>query len=177
MKRRAVLLTLALASSAARPPVAGRAAWATSRRRPARRRRGLGARRDDAHRTQPQRRAGPEPGGQADDPGRHRRAASYPLNGQLAIERPRNFKLDVYHIPASGRHRLERRRILVLGRDQGPQADKAIYYCNYDETEASPLAATFQPDWIMEAMGLRVIPEDETAEYHRHAGPKPEHSS
>ena len=38
-------------------------------------------------------------------------------DGQLALERPRNFKLELLAGPMrQGRHRLERRGILVLGR-------------------------------------------------------------
>ena len=44
------------------------------------------------------------------------------------------------------------------------KTQRALYYCNYDEAEANAQAVTFQPDWIKEAMGLRVIPEDEAAD-------------
>ncbi len=34
-----------------------------------------------------------------------------------------------------------------------------VYTCSYDETGAIPLSALYQPDWLMEAMGLAPLPE------------------
>ena len=53
-----------------------------------------------------------------------------------------------------GRHRLERRGVLVLGQQN---EERKIYWCNYDELESSSLAVTYQPDWIIEALGLKPI--------------------
>ena len=39
--------------------------------------------------------------------------------------------------------------------------DKSIYWCNYDELDSSPLAVTYQPDWIIEALGLKPISAEE----------------
>ena len=41
---------------------------------------------------------------------------------------------------------------------------QALYYCKYEDADANPQALAFQPDWIKEAMGLRVIPEDEASQ-------------
>jgi hypothetical protein len=41
------------------------------------------------------------------------------------------------------------------------KSEKAIYVCDYEHANASPLGVTMQPDWIMESMGLREIPERE----------------
>ncbi len=53
--------------------------------------------------------------------------------------------------------------------------EQAIYVCDYENVNASPLAVTMQPDWIMEAMGLREISEREAATINadqgRQAGP------
>jgi hypothetical protein len=93
---------------------------------------------------------------------RPNRPTSYSVDGRLAMERPRNFKLDISHTTS---------KIADIGSNDveywfwvKDKAQKAIYYCNYDEAGSSPLAATFQPDWIIEAMGLRIIPQAEAAE-------------
>ena len=45
-----------------------------------------------------------------------------------------------------------------------PEKDlKWIYWCNYRELETSDLPVTYQPDWIIEAMGLRPITPQEAA--------------
>ena len=41
--------------------------------------------------------------------------------------------------------------------------DRSIYWCNYDEVASSALAVTYQPDWIIEALGLRPITPEEAA--------------
>ena len=38
-----------------------------------------------------------------------------------------------------------------------------IYWCNYDDLESSALAVTYQPDWIIEALGLKPISPEEAA--------------
>jgi hypothetical protein len=88
--------------------------------------------------------------------------SSYSVDGRLTMERPRNFKLDISHTTT---------KVADIGSNETEywfwvkdKTQKALYYCNYDEANTSPLAATFQPDWIVEALGLRVIPESEAAE-------------
>jgi hypothetical protein len=90
------------------------------------------------------------------------RPSSHPLNGRMAMEQPRNFKLELYHTTG---------KIGDIGSNDNEywfwvkdKTQRAIYFCNYDEADASRQAATFQPDWIKEAMGLRVIPEAEASE-------------
>lgn len=87
------------------------------------------------------------------------------LRGHLAMERPRNFRLDVYHPTASvadiGSNDTE---FWFWAAPSKSQTEKAIYYCKYEDLSKSQLAATFQPDWILEAMGLRVITEEEAEE-------------
>jgi hypothetical protein len=81
-------------------------------------------------------------------------------DGRMALERPRNFKLEV-SATVKG-------RIADIGsNDQGfwfwaqSKKDNNVYVCSYDEIDRSPLSAAFQPDWIVEAMGLRKITREE----------------
>ena len=39
--------------------------------------------------------------------------------------------------------------------------DPSIYWCNYGDLESSALAVTYQPDWIIEALGLKPITPEE----------------
>ncbi|SIO65560.1 hypothetical protein SAMN05444166_7737 [Singulisphaera sp. GP187] len=83
-------------------------------------------------------------------------------NGYLALERPRNFRLevrstggDVADIGSND----EKFWYWTKDNDQ-----KAIFYCDYDESGKTPLSpAVLQPEWIVEALGLRVITENEAA--------------
>ena len=80
-------------------------------------------------------------------------------DGRLAMERPRNFKLELTSLRA-------------------PEADigsndeefwfwlhdeKKIYWCNYDDVDSSALAVTYQPNWIIAALGLKSITPEEAA--------------
>jgi hypothetical protein len=95
----------------------------------------------------------------------------YGVNGHMALERPRNFKLELSHTGTE---------VADIGsndekfwfwiRDNG---DKAVYFCNYEDADDSALATTLQPDWIVEALGLRVIPEEEMGDYRLTRGSKP----
>jgi hypothetical protein len=93
---------------------------------------------------------------------RGKRDSTHPLSGRLAMEQPRNFKLVLEHtgIGQVGDLGSNDTEYWFWFRDK---TQKAIYYCNYDEAEANPQAVSFQPDWIKEAMGLRVISEDEAS--------------
>ena len=96
---------------------------------------------------------------------RPKRDQVFGLNGRLAMEQPRNFKL-VLNLSTS-------QTVGDLGSNETEywfwinppnKTQRALYYCNYDEGEANAQAVAFQPDWIKEAMGLRVVPEDEAAD-------------
>ncbi len=41
--------------------------------------------------------------------------------------------------------------------------EKKIYWCNYDDLDSSAVAVTYQPDWIIEALGLKPISPEEAA--------------
>jgi hypothetical protein len=93
------------------------------------------------------------------------------LNGQLAMVRPKDFRLDI----SSMMHK----QADIGSNDKGfwfwvkDNSDKAIYVCDYDHVNASPLAVTMQPEWIIEAMGLREISDREAATISAKPGDKP----
>ncbi len=80
-------------------------------------------------------------------------------DGKMALERPRNFDLSLYHwndlkgdIGSNGEEFW-----YWVAQSDPPN----IYWCRYDELEASALPVTFQPDWIIDALGLKPITRDE----------------
>jgi len=80
--------------------------------------------------------------------------------GRLDLVRPRKFKLVLKSMGAT--------KADIGSNDeefwfwvQGD--DKSIYWCNYDELDSTPLAVTYQPDWIIEALGLKPISAQEAA--------------
>ena len=81
------------------------------------------------------------------------------LSGYMAMERPKDFRLEMkYH---------NRTQADIGSNAQGfwfwvnDKKEKSIYVCDYEHVDANPLGVTMQPDWIMEAMGLRSISERE----------------
>lgn len=85
------------------------------------------------------------------------------VEGHLAMERPRNFKLE---LEVQGLKKAD------IGSNAEkfwywiPSTDKDqrwIYWCNYRDLESSDLPVTYQPDWIIEAMGLKTITARESA--------------
>jgi len=96
----------------------------------------------------------------------------YGVDGRLAMERPRNFNLQLSS-PYKG-------EVAEIGSNDQKfwfwtrfDPDHKSYYCNYDESGSTPLVATLQPDWIIEALGLRVIPPDEAKEISVTRGTEP----
>ena len=83
-------------------------------------------------------------------------------DGRLAMERPRNFKLVLLGPP-----------MRTVKADIGSNDDEfwywvdndenRIYWCNYDELESTAIGASYQPDWIIAALGLKPITPDEAA--------------
>lgn len=93
-------------------------------------------------------------------------------DGKLALERPRNFKLvmsaglsDVADIGSNDQE------FWIWVKDS---PDHAVLYCNYDENGESPLPVGIRPDWIVEALGMRVISDTEAANIKVSAGPVPD---
>ena len=96
------------------------------------------------------------------------------VNGRMALERPSNFKLE---LEAQGVQKAD------IGSNAqefwywvaNPDKDeKWIYWCNYRDLESSDLPVTYQPEWIIEAMGLKPITPREAAAVQVRVGPEAE---
>jgi hypothetical protein len=88
--------------------------------------------------------------------GRH-----YNVDGRMALERPRNFKLELSmfgNTKGDIGSNDEEFWYWVINKEQ-----PYIYWCKYADVEASSLAVTYQPEWIIDALGLRTIPPEEAA--------------
>jgi hypothetical protein len=90
-------------------------------------------------------------------------AFSGAVRGRMALERPKNFKLEM-------RHTSRLSTVADIGSNDDEfwfwtlppnKRENAVYVCSYDDFDRTPLSAGFQPDWIIEAMGLRTISADE----------------
>jgi hypothetical protein len=93
------------------------------------------------------------------------------VDGKLALERPRNFKLELSHGFSS---------VADIGSNDDRfwfwfqnKKDKSVYVCDYAELSSTSLAVTYQPDWIAEALGLKVITRDEAAQIKVRPGTQP----
>jgi hypothetical protein len=85
------------------------------------------------------------------------------VNGRMALERPKNFKLEM-------RATIRNSTVADIGSNDDEfwfwtvsqnKRENSVYVCSYDDLERTPLSAAFQPDWITEAMGLRTITAEE----------------
>lgn len=99
------------------------------------------------------------------------RRVSGGLSGKMAFERDRNFKLvlsgPVNDLADIGSN--DREFWFWVKDNQEP----GVYFCNYDANGSSPLASSMQPDWIIEALGLRVIPDEEAEQIQVNSGKEP----
>jgi hypothetical protein len=91
-------------------------------------------------------------------------AGGAPLSGTMVMERPRNFKLELK--ADSG---MRSATVADIGSNDSEfwfmnPEEKSIYTCKYEELPSTPLAVSFQPDWIVDALGLRVISAEEARE-------------
>jgi hypothetical protein len=91
-------------------------------------------------------------------------AGGAPLSGTMVMERPRNFKLELK--ADSG---MRSATVADIGSNDSEfwfmnPDEKSIYTCKYEELPSTPLAVSFQPDWIVDALGLRVISAEEARE-------------
>jgi hypothetical protein len=82
------------------------------------------------------------------------------VHGRLTLERPRNFRMSL-EMGIS-------RPVADLGSNEeelwvwtSQSREKAIYVCKYDENGEVPEELLFQPEWIIEGLGLHVVPEGE----------------
>jgi hypothetical protein len=94
------------------------------------------------------------------------------VSGQLSLERPRNFRLALERglgtpVVDVGSNDDE---FWVWTKDS---KEKAIYVGQYGEGGTVPPDLIFQPDWIVEALGLRPIPPDEAAQIKIARGKEP----
>jgi hypothetical protein len=93
-------------------------------------------------------------------------------DGHLAMRRPRDFKLTM-DAPGGGGKKAD-----IGSNDQEfwfwvqNDEDKSIYWCNYADLESSALPITFQPDWIVDALGLKPISPEEAAAVKVKDGPE-----
>ncbi len=86
----------------------------------------------------------------------------YNVDGQFALQRPRDFTLQVRSTARGQEANIgSNDQRFWLWTRESPK--KEILICDYDAEGKAPLALGMQPDWIVEAMGLRVIPESEIA--------------
>lgn len=93
------------------------------------------------------------------------------VDGRMALERPRNFTLQLSNHGSN---------LADIGSNQDEfwfwtknnKSDNAVYVCSYDEVENITLSAAFQPDWVVEAMGLRTISPEEARSMTTDRGPQ-----
>ncbi len=90
-------------------------------------------------------------------------------DGRLALERPRNFKLELLAGPM-------RKVRANIGSNEDEfwfwvdDEERKVYWCDYDELDKSSLAVTYQPDWIIESLGLKPITPQEAKGIKTHEG-------
>jgi hypothetical protein len=91
--------------------------------------------------------------------------------GRLAMERPQNFKLM---LEAAGT-----KKVADIGSNDQEfwfwvpnDRDRSIYWCNYSDLDRKGVAVPFQPDWIVESMGLKIISSEEASQIKPTPGPE-----
>ncbi len=83
-------------------------------------------------------------------------------DAHLAMQRPRDFKLEMESVGGNKKADIgsnDQKFWFWVQNDE----DKSIYWCNYADLKSSGLPITFQPDWIVEALGLKPISREEAA--------------
>ncbi len=95
------------------------------------------------------------------------------LNGRLMVAQPHDFKLLVQRPVTTS-------NVADIGSNEHEfwfwvkdNADKGVYRCAFDDLAASNLKATYQPDWIVTAMGLKSITREEAAAARVSPGERP----
>ncbi len=87
------------------------------------------------------------------------KAMKVQADGRLGMLRPQSFKLELTH--------MGQKKADIGSNDEEfwfwvqSDEDRSIYWCNYNDLGSSALSVTYQPDWIMEALGLRPITPEE----------------
>jgi len=94
------------------------------------------------------------------------------VSGRLAVVQPYDFKLELGS-------RVAGVDVADMGSNRDEfwfwvkNDDKYIFRASYDDLASSELAATYQPDWIASALGLKPITPDEAASARISPGPQP----
>jgi hypothetical protein len=89
----------------------------------------------------------------------HSKIMKVQADGKLGMVRPQSFKLELNH--------MGQKKADIGSNDEEfwfwvqNEDDRSIYWCNYSDLESSALSVTYQPDWIMEALGLKPISPEE----------------
>jgi len=98
-------------------------------------------------------------------------ARSHRVDGRLALNRPRSFELQLYRLGTN---------YADIGSNDEKfwfwvqnENDRSVYYCNHDDLGSTTLGVAYQPEWIVEAMGLKPITADEAAHVEIRPGPQP----
>ncbi len=95
------------------------------------------------------------------------------VSGRLALEGKKNFHLEIefsgLRTPLADIGSNDREFWFWVKDDK----EKAIYVCEHKNVASSQLAVTLQPDWIMEAMGLREFTSDEAKKINAKDGDAP----
>jgi hypothetical protein len=87
------------------------------------------------------------------------KARTVQADGKMGMMRPQSFKLEVAH--------MGQKKADIGSNDEEfwfwvqNEEDRSIYWCNYNDLGSSALSVTYQPDWIMEALGLKPITQEE----------------
>jgi hypothetical protein len=96
------------------------------------------------------------------------------LEGYVALEQPKDFS---FKLSQGG---LSNKEVVDLGSNQDEfwfwvrnNDERAVFVGEYGSDGAVPTGLPFQPDWIVEALGLRPIPESESARLQVERGDTP----
>lgn len=93
------------------------------------------------------------------------RALTGGLSGKLAFDRQKDFSRKNFKLVLKGPMMND---VADIGSNDEEfwfwikdNKDPGVYYCRYDADGTSPLTSGMQPDWVIEALGLRVVPREE----------------
>ncbi|MDR3622198.1 MAG: hypothetical protein P4L85_22805 [Paludisphaera borealis] len=96
------------------------------------------------------------------------------VSGRLSLLRPKNFQLDLSHYQNSVADIGSNEERFWFWVQSKGEENKHVYYCDYADLPTANLAGTYQPDWIVDALGLKTITPDEAATIRVAPGAKPE---
>jgi len=82
-------------------------------------------------------------------------------DGKLAMERPRNFKLELLSFGSPKADIGSNDEEFWFWMQDDPE--KSVNWCRYEDLESSSVPISYQPDWIIAALGLKAISAEEAA--------------